>query len=118
MIKLANIKPPKIEPLLPQILCLYLLRHANSKLIKIKLFAANVFIKDMFQVLNLQCLFNFYNGYQTSSCQYIKVVPFLGCDLNSGLTPHRALSSLGSCPSHVYHSGANVTVFLWLLFFR
>ena len=64
MIKLANIKPPKIEPPLPQILCLYLLRHANSKLIKTKLFAANVFIKGMFQVLNLQCLFNFYNGYQ------------------------------------------------------
>ena len=35
------------------------------KLIKIKLFAANIFIKGMFQVLNLQCLFNFYNGYQT-----------------------------------------------------
>ena len=49
----------------PKILCPYLLRHANSKLIKIKLFAANVFIKGMFQVLNLQCLFNFYNGYQT-----------------------------------------------------
>ena len=52
-----------------------------------------------------------------SSCQYIKVVPLLGCDLNSGLTPQRALSSLGSCPSHSYHPGANVTVFfLWLLF--
>ena len=70
MIKLASIKPPKnpwtkIEPPPPKILCPYLLRHANSKLIKIKLFAANVFIKGMFQVLNLQCLFNFYNGYQT-----------------------------------------------------
>ena len=54
-----------------------------------------------------------------SSCQYIKVVPFLGCDLNSGLTPQRALSSLGSCPSHSYHPGANVTVFFFMApFFR
>ena len=38
----------------PQILCQYLLRHANLKLIKIKLklFAANIFINGMFQVLN------------------------------------------------------------------
>ena len=60
MIKLANIKPPKNPrtkidpppPPPPQILCQYLLRHANLKLIKIKLFAANIFIKGMFQVLN------------------------------------------------------------------
>ena len=26
-----------------------------------------------------------------SSCQYVKVVPFLDCDLTSGLTPHGAL---------------------------
>ena len=58
MIKLANIKPPKNPwtkidpPPPPQILCQYLLRHANLKLIKIKLFAANIFINGMFQVLN------------------------------------------------------------------
>ena len=59
MIKLANIKPPKSPwtkidppPPPPQILCQYLLRHANLKLIKIKLFAANIFINGMFQVLN------------------------------------------------------------------
>ena len=62
MIKLANIKPPKNPwtkidpppPPPPQILYQYLLRHANLKLIKIKLklFAANIFINGMFQVLN------------------------------------------------------------------
>ena len=46
-----------------------------------------------------------------SSCQYVEVVPLLGCDLNSGTAPEPH-SSLGSCPSHSYHPEANVTVFL------
>ena len=50
-----------------------------------------------------------------SSCQYVKVVPILGCDLNSGAASEPPLpgphSSLGSCPSHTYYPGANVTVF-------
>ena len=36
----------------PQILCPYLLRHADLKLEKIMLFATDIFIKGMFQVLN------------------------------------------------------------------
>ena len=43
---------PKLNPPHPQILCPYLLRHADLKLEKIMLFAANIFIKGMFQVLN------------------------------------------------------------------
>ena len=50
-----------------------------------------------------------------SSCQYVKVVPILGCDLNSGAASEPPLpgphSSLGSCPSDSYHPEANVTVF-------
>lgn len=58
MIKLANIKPPKnpwtkIEPRTPSNPMPILTElDANLKLIKIKLFAANIFVKGMFQVLN------------------------------------------------------------------
>ena len=55
MIKLANIKPPKnpwtkIESPTPTNPMPILTE--TCKLIKIKLFAANIFIKGMFQVLN------------------------------------------------------------------
>ena len=112
-----KIPGPKLNPPPPKILCPYLLRHANSKLIKIKLLAANVFIKGMFQVLNLQCLFNFYNGYQTFLLPIYQSGPIFRLWLKLRINPSKGSLLPGIVSLSQLPSWSECDCFiLWLLF--